>query len=490
MTMATFGARAHGNAGAFGSETADVLVDAELVDLNGDSWTARVDELGYSYRTSSLQGTPIVCVRARFRGKGGDRANAVKRIKEMANERIKKQPLAQPNTGSIFRNPPGDFAGRLVEAAGLKGQTVGGAKVSPKNANFNVHTGGASAERDISLATGAQIAASLDPSRFEVVLLDPLAFMARNPEITAEQREQAQRLIKGGGRLESDHQLPRGLEKQIESASRALVPATRVMTNNEPIDVVLIALHGTWGEDGRIQGLLDTIGVPYTGSGVLASALAMDKEVAKTVLAAASLDVPRGVVVTGTTEQDLDAARSVGIPAFVKPVSSGSSVGASIVAHAVDLPPAIELALKYDQRALVEEQIKGRELTVPVIGNDDLTALPVIEILTKRAFFDYSAKYDAGESEEVCPAEIPPDVAKRAQDLALRAHRALHCRGMSRLDLMWSKDRMVALEVNTIPGMTANSLLPKAARAAGIEFGDLLARFVDWALEDARRRAR
>ena len=285
------------------------------------------------------------------------------------------------------------------------------------------------------------------------------------------------------------HQLPRGLEKQIESASRALVPATRVMANAEPIDVVLIALHGTWGEDGRIQGLLDTIGVPYTGSGVLASALAMDKEVAKQILAAAGLDVPRGVVVTGTTESDLELASSVGLPAFVKPVASGSSVGASIVAQAADLPPAISLALHYDSRALVEEQIKGgRELTVAVIGNDDLTALPVIEILTKRAFFDYSAKYDAGESEEVCPADIPPDVAKRAQDLALRAHRALHCRGMSRLDLMWSKDRMVSLEVNTIPGMTANSLLPKAARAAGIEFGDLLERFIDWALEDARRR--
>ena len=363
--------------------------------------------------------------------------------------------------------------------------------VSPQKIRVGVLTGGASAERDISLATGAQIAASLDPNRFAVVLLDPLAFMARNPEITAEQREQAQRLIKGGGRLETDHQLPRGLEKQIESASRALVPATRVMTNAEPIDVVLIALHGTWGEDGRIQGLLDTIGVPYTGSGVLASALAMDKEVAKQVLAAAGLDVPRGVVVTGITKSDLELARSVGLPAFVKPVAGGSSVGASIVAQAADLSPAISLALKFDSRALVEEQIKGgRELTVPVIGNDDLTALPVIEILTKRAFFDYSAKYDAGESEEICPAEIPPEVAQRAQDLALRAHRALHCRGMSRLDLMWSKDRMVALEVNTIPGMTANSLLPKAARAAGIGFGDLLARFIDWALEDARRRAR
>src|SRR5436190_697081 len=127
-------------------ETADVLVDAELVDMNGDTWTARVDELGYSYRTSSLQGTPIVCVRARFRGRTGDRANAVKRIKEMANERIKKQPLAQPNTGSIFRNPPGDHAGRLIEAAGLKGKTIGGAMVSPKHANFIVNANGATAD--------------------------------------------------------------------------------------------------------------------------------------------------------------------------------------------------------------------------------------------------------------------------------------------------------------------------------------------------------
>jgi UDP-N-acetylmuramate dehydrogenase len=141
----TVGGAVHGNAGAFGTETADVLVDAELVDLNGDSWTSRADELGYAYRTSSLQGTPIVCVRARFRGKAGDRATAVRRIKEMANERIKKQPLAQPNTGSIFRNPPTDHAGRLIEAAGLKGRRIGGAMVSEKHANFIVNVGDASA---------------------------------------------------------------------------------------------------------------------------------------------------------------------------------------------------------------------------------------------------------------------------------------------------------------------------------------------------------
>jgi D-alanine-D-alanine ligase len=363
-----------------------------------------------------------------------------------------------------------------------------------KKIRVGVLTGGASAERDISLAAGAQIAASLPPDRYEVVLLDPLAFMLHNPAITAEQREQARRLAAGGAVLEPAHQLPRGLESQIESASRALVPATRVIANEgEPIDVVLLALFGTWGEDGRIQGLLDTLGVPYTGSGVLASALAMDKEMAKRVLAAAGFDVPRGAVLRA--RDDVATARSVGFPAFVKPVANGSSVGASIVERESDLAAAVALAFRYEPRGpsarvLVEERIVGRELTVAVIGNDDLEALPVIEIKTKRAFFDYSAKYDAGESEEICPADLPADVAARAQDIAKRAHLALGCRGMSRTDLIWSGDRLAVLEVNTTPGMTANSLLPKAARAAGIAFGDLLARLVDWALEDARRRAR
>ena len=141
----TVGGAVHGNAGAFGSDTADALVDATLVDLNGDVWTQDNAAFGYSYRTSSLQGTPVICVRARFRGRRGDRATAVAKIKEMANERIKKQPLAQPNTGSIFRNPPGDHAGRLIEAVGLKGARVGGAEVSQKHANFIVNTGDATA---------------------------------------------------------------------------------------------------------------------------------------------------------------------------------------------------------------------------------------------------------------------------------------------------------------------------------------------------------
>jgi len=152
------GGAVHGNAGAFGSDTAGALLDVRLIDLNGDVWNARVDELGYAYRTSTLQQTPVICVRARFHGEPGDRPTAVRRIKEMANERIAKQPLAQPNTGSIFRNPPGDHAGRLIEAAGLKGSRVGDAVVSEKHANFIVNTGNATAAEVRALMNRCQAA--------------------------------------------------------------------------------------------------------------------------------------------------------------------------------------------------------------------------------------------------------------------------------------------------------------------------------------------
>ena len=167
-----------------------------------------------------------------------------------------------------------------------------------KKIRVGILTGGASAERDISLAAGSQIAASLPADRFETVLLDPLALMVRNPALTQDQRDQARALFDGGV-IERPRALPKGLEQQIESAERSLVPATTAMSSaGGPVDVVLLSVYGTWGEDGRIQGLLDTIGIPYTGSGVLASALAMDKVMAKRVLASEGLDVPRGVVVT------------------------------------------------------------------------------------------------------------------------------------------------------------------------------------------------
>jgi D-alanine-D-alanine ligase len=167
----------------------------------------------------------------------------------------------------------------------------------------------------------------------------------------------------------------------------------------------------------------------------------------------------------------------------VKPSRQGSSIGMSLAGDLAELGRALEEAFRYDARVLVEERVAGSELTVGVIGNRELTALPVVEIVPKRAFFDYRAKYDPALSEEICPARIPEALASQAQDLATRAHRALDCRGLSRTDLIHGPRGLVVLEVNTMPGMTVNSLLPKAAAAAGIPFGELLHRLVQLALE-------
>ena len=321
-------------------------------------------------------------------------------------------------------------------------------------------------------------------------MLDPLTLMAGNPSLSDEQRAIARRLVAGGGTPEAlparDQELPAAMREQMQHASSALVPATSALstdpTGNERIDVAFLALHGPWGEDGRLQGVLDLLGIPYTGSGVLASALAMDKAMAKTVLAANGLDVPEGEIITSPGDRP-----SIAPPSVVKPVENGSSFGMTMVDDADTYPAAIAEALRYDRRALVEERIGGRELTVGVIGLDDLQALPVIEIVPKRAFFDYQAKYDASASDELCPAPIPDEVAHRAQDFALRAHRALGCRAISRTDLMWDGDRMAVLEVNTMPGMTPNSLVPKAAAVAGISYGELVDRLIGWALEPRGR---
>lgn len=352
-----------------------------------------------------------------------------------------------------------------------------------------VLAGGASAERRISLLTGAQVAAALPADRYDVVLLDPLALMAGNPRLSEDQRARGQALLTGGTPPPeaSDRELPADLRSAVERASAALVPATRgfgAASVDDRIDVAFIALHGPYGEDGRIQGVLDTLGIPYTGSGVLASALAMDKVMAKRVLTAAGLRVPRGAVVRAAGLPD--EARTFGPPWVVKPVANGSSFGVSMVDAEAALPAAIAEALGYDERVLVEERLRGTELTCGVIGNDDLTALPVVEIVPKRAFFDYRAKYDPSQSDEICPARIPDELAREVQRLSLAAHRALGCRGLSRTDLIAAPDGLVVLEVNTMPGLTQNSLLPKAARAAGIPFDELVQRLVGWALERAK----
>lgn len=330
--------------------------------------------------------------------------------------------------------------------------------------------GGTSAERDISLATGRQILASLDRDRFDPVAIDAAALRhlgsapAALPAAPCAERPDLALAVRG-------------------DAGVLLHPPG----NAERPDVVFIALHGRGGEDGTVQGLLDLAGIPYTGSGVLASALAMDKEMAKRVLRAEGIPVPGAIVLArrgwpGAEDLDARVRAAVGYPAVVKPNAEGSTIGCAVVRDPAALAPAVDAAFLHDDTVLIEQYIPGVEITAALIGNEDPRVLPLIEIVAASGFYDYEAKYAPGGSQHMIPARISERAAAAARDHAVRCHRALKCRGMSRVDMIVTDDVPYVLEVNTIPGMTPTSLLPEAARAAGIPFRELLSRLIDLAL--------
>lgn len=253
-------------------------------------------------------------------------------------------------------------------------------------------------------------------------------------------------------------------------------------------DVAFVALHGTYGEDGCIQGLLEVLRIPYTFSGVAASAAASEKQVAKAVFREAGIPVPEGVDVPAGTvlsEEQLDElVERLGLPIFVKPAANGSSFGVTRVTERDQINHAISAAGSAGGRVLVESCVSGTEITVPVLGNEDAYALPVVEIVTGAQFYDLKVKYEPSELHHVIPARLDEEVYARAQELAVRAHRALGCRGCSRSDFIVTEQGVpVILETNTIPGMTASSLLPDSARHDGLEFPELCARLVELALE-------
>jgi D-alanine-D-alanine ligase len=299
-------------------------------------------------------------------------------------------------------------------------------------------SGGVSSEREVSLSSGSQVYAALDAARYDVLRYDPKTDLPR--------------LVADAPRL----------------------------------DAALIILHGPNGEDGTVQGLLDLLGIPYQGSGVLGSAVAMNKIASKLLYHQAGLPTPDYVVARRGAPVDLDGAMArLKLPIVVKPAVGGSSVGITIARSRAVLAAALEAAYAHDPVVLLEAYIEGVEITGSVIGNEELEALPLIEIIPDRGheFFDYTAKYTAGGAQEICPARIDAEATERAKQLSIDAHRALFCRGYSRTDMMLRGREIFILETNTIPGMTATSLLPRAARTAGMEFGRLLDRLIELSLE-------
>lgn len=272
-------------------------------------------------------------------------------------------------------------------------------------------------------------------------------------------------------------------------------PATdlaRLAADAPEIDFAFILLHGLYGEDGTMQGFLDLLGLPYQGSGVLGSAVAMDKQLAKELYALNDLPVADSHIISGGDKIDSkELINRFGLPVVIKPVHEGSSLGLSLAQSEEELLEGIERALRHDTHVMVEKYIKGRELTVGVLGNDELEPLPVIEIVPGEefSFFDYDAKYKPGATEEICPARISEDATKLAQHYAVNAHKVLRLRGYSRTDMIMTEEgSLYLLETNTIPGMTATSLMPQAAAAHGLMFPQFLERLVELGMEDRQKK--
>jgi len=331
--------------------------------------------------------------------------------------------------------------------------------------------GGRSSEREVSLASGRRAAEAAAELGHQVSAIDigDLALPGTRPVAALSDDAPAQ-----------PPTLP-AEAPQVASQLRRLLPGE--------VDVVFIALHGPGGEDGCLQGLLELLGIPYTGSGVLASALAMNKVMSKRIFRQQGLRTPDWVAFNiDGSRPDLAsmasvAAGRIGIPAIVKPACQGSTIGVTWVNDPGEFAPALGEAFRYGNEALVERLIEGIEIAGGVLGNHDPMVLPLVEIVPAGGRYDYEAKYTPGATKEIVPAGIPDRAAEQARRMALSAHQVLGCRGMSRADMMAADDGVYLLEVNTIPGMTSTSLLPRAAEAAGIPFTALVSRLLDLALE-------
>ncbi|WP_028579656.1 D-alanine--D-alanine ligase family protein [Desulfogranum japonicum] len=305
-------------------------------------------------------------------------------------------------------------------------------------------------------------------------------------------------LIAGGKSDEREVSLKgaKGVEEALDKDKYEVIrydPATdlaAIARNADRIDVAFVLLHGIFGEDGTIQGFLDLLSIPYQGAGVLGSALAMNKHLAKELYRLHGLPVADWVMaVKGDITAPERILSSLQMPLVVKPVKQGSSIGMTIVRDEQQLAPALRLAFQHDDDVMVEEFIQGREITVGVLGNSNPQALPLIEIIpdSKYEFFDYEAKYIPGASQEICPADVDADIAAKAGAYAVAAHNCLQLRGYSRTDMILQGSELYLLETNTIPGMTPTSLFPQAAAEAGLSFSQLLDRLIELAMEGGNK---
>jgi D-alanine-D-alanine ligase len=328
-----------------------------------------------------------------------------------------------------------------------------------------VLAGGRSSEHEVSVASAQSVVSGLDPDRYDTVVV----------EIDKKGRWE---LAASGPHDELPASGVETLPVVAESAPAATLGQ---------VDVVLPILHGPFGEDGTVQGLLELAGVPYVGAGVAASALCMDKDLFKAVLRDRGIAVARNV----TLREGDPPRHDFGYPVFVKPARLGSSVGISKARSDEELVAAIELARRHDDKVLIEECVEGVEVECGVLGNRDPIASVVGEIVAHADWYDYSAKYDEGGMDLVIPARIPPESDERVRELAVESFVATECEGMARIDFFVRPGgEVVVNEINTIPGFTATSVYAKLFEAAGVPYAELLDRLIELALERHERRSK
>ena len=337
-----------------------------------------------------------------------------------------------------------------------------------KRITVAVLMGGKSAEHEISLISGREVVKNLNFKKYNVL---PIV-ISRNG-ITWQIGERAAFLLDSPAKRRGKGKKPK-VGKLIKTDHVSII-------KNHKVDVVFIAMHGPNGEDGTIQGFLELIGVPYTGSGILASALGMDKISSRKLFTQAGLKVPEYLVLQKDDSPQI-VWKKFKPPVFVKPHNQGSSVGTTLVKEKNKLRDALNLAFDFSHLALAEEFLDGIEITCPILGNNKPKALPVVEIVPKRDFFDYKAKYNDKLCDEIVPARISKALTKKAQQIALTAYQSLGCSGFGRVDMIAKGNNIYVLEVNTIPGLTPVSLFPKSAVAAGISYPELLDKIVMFAL--------
>jgi D-alanine-D-alanine ligase len=349
--------------------------------------------------------------------------------------------------------------------------------VTQRKLRIALVAGGRSSEHEISLASARSVLEALDPERYDVTSIA----IGRDGRWELEAGSTPKALERSGPVEGSDPEPRPGDALPVPASSG------EVATTLGAVDVVLPILHGPFGEDGTVQGLLELAGVPYVGAGVAASAVCMDKDFTKKVLRESGITVARH----HTLRQGDDVANPFGYPVFVKPARLGSSVGITKAHDGDELRAAVELARRHDDKVLVEEFVAGTEVECGLLGNRTPIASVVGEIVPHAEWYDYAAKYDEGGSDIVIPARIDDAAAKRVQEIAAAAFVATECEGMARIDFFVRDDGEVVLnEINTIPGFTSTSVYARLFEASGIAYPDLLQRLIDLALERHERRSR